>query len=301
MEQLVCTASSPESVEYFKKHLADFAPIKKFTSFFDSENFLLTEYRVSMQSVHTVVENFRGGTIEFTGLICGYNGAGPRCTIEVLTLLGINREEAEQLILNDAVRIEFCYEQETVKYSCNTDVFFNGNVRNKELEGMNIGKYCWSNIVQREVYVINPELHSFNALLDCLHIMKPLLFEYVVGKRNYLIRCTDMPEFMNPYHPRQYPQGTEGVNLIIRGEMFDVKCFIDNHFFRGTLNAIYLYLTKASLFEETDVAVGAFVTDHGYKSIGGWLKLLWYMHGKKGTPIHRTLIVDDKELKRDVE
>lgn len=294
----MCSASSNGAVTFFKEHADEFLPVHKFTSFFDNENFLLTPYTISNRAVHTIIENFQGDLLEFSGLLCGYGGQGPHATAEVLQMLGVEKTSAERLIWNNGIQIEFHSSGLGSPYSVNTETIFNGRVRHREFIGLNLDKFSICNPITRNVYLINPEINNFNGLLNCLHVMKPVEFEYLIGERKGLLKFSNIPELTEKTVPSAYPTGTDGVNLIIRGQNFDVHCFIDSLFLRGTLNAVYLYLKKEPLFYETQVRSKTYISEIKPSSLGELGYLLKLFKPFKA-PIHKIIPVTDEELKKD--
>lgn len=314
MKITTCTEGSSRAVKFFQEIFDSFKPVKKFTSFFDNANFLLTDYKPSNSDVHTIIENFRGDIIEFTSLNCGYRGQGPGGTARVLQIIGLKQETALELREYNTIKIDFdgqknnyqhCFDKDgenkeyITDYSLDMTTFFNCRVRAKEFQGCNIDENTVVNILTRDVYMINPEIHNLNGLLHCLHIMKPVEFEYVIGKKLYFIQVDEIPELSKTNVPVQL-RHTRGVNLIIRGEKFDIKCLIGEKTLQGTLNCIYTYLMKANLFEECPIGDTYVNGKPNSSGLFNWWKTLFLMLRSPHTIHHQILDVNDKELKRNV-
>lgn len=297
MSRLVCNDASHIAIGFLEKNLEMFQPVEKVTSFFDSRNFLITKYNLSHSSINTVIENRYGDLMEFSGLNCGYGGAGPQATAHLLRMLGIEESESYRLMQFDGLQIEFKKTVGASDYSVSTEAFFNNRVRQKTYCGCNLNKYTIADVIARDVYMINPESYNFVGLLNCLQVMQPREFEYILGKQNFLIASRDVLK-LGPWSETAFPWGTEGVNLIIRGKRFDLKCFIDNTVLKGTLNAIYLYLVKRSLFTEYSLGRSTALYPSQPNSYFATLKILVDIFRKEKAPIHQILKVSDKELKK---
>lgn len=254
MSHLVCNESSIKAVEFFKANAADFGPIKKFTTFFDSENFLLTEYTPTHEHIQAIIENTAGQRMEFSNLNCGYGGLGPSATADILQMVGVSSARSEKLKLYDGIQIEFDASKSDGIDSVFTQVFFRGSVKNRPYGydgGCNLNGWNVCNTITRDVYMVNPETHNFSGLLNCLHVMEPFSFEYNTDGRSDFMNFRDISKF--PFRGDVFPAGTDGVNLIIRGKKFNLCCLIDRNYLWGTLNAVYLYLTKTPLFSEENL------------------------------------------------
>lgn len=298
MDITTCLESPHKAVELFYSLCEDFKPIKKFTSFFDNENFLLTTYKPSNASIHTIVENYRGEIIEFSSLNCGYIGAGPNATARVLQSIGLNEDLSLFLREHTAMQIDFEMFDRFGASSIVTTSFFNGKVNAKDFSGCNLDKHTVADLSSRTVYMINPEIHNFTGLLNCLQVMKPIEFEYVIGKNFHMIKYEEVFSVFKGL-PDNTPIDTKGVNLIIRGEQFDLKCFISEKLFRGTINSIYTYLMKKSLFEECSVGTAYTYSKNQHSSLYAWWETLLLLFHRPKSALHQILDVNDKGLKRN--
>lgn len=314
MKIITCDEGSFKAIKFFEEIFDSFKPIKKFTSFFDNANFLLTEYHPSNAEVHTIIENSRGEIIEFTSLNCGYQGQGPSATAKALQIIGLKRETTLELREYNTIKIDFdgkknnyqhCNDKDDenkeylTDYSLDTTTFFNGGVRTKEFQGCNFNEYTIINLTTRDVYMINPEIHNLVGLLNCLHVMKPLEIEYYIGKNAHFVQTDEIFEISSA-NRQVYPYGTNGINLIIRGEKFNILCLIEEKLLPGTLNSIYTYLMKTALFETYPIGGTYLNSNINSYGIFTWWKTLFLMLRSSHTIHHQILDVSDKELKKNV-
>lgn len=248
MSGLICNDSSFKAVEFFKEHKQEFGRIKKITTFFDNQNFLLTDYTPSHGHIQAIIENDFGNLMEFANLNCGYGGTGPSATADVLTELGIAESSANQIIAEKGLLIEFS--KETGRASIQIPkVLFGGKFSEQLHGGCKLNQYIACNIVSRDVYMINPETNDFLGLLNCLQVMGPHSFAHAIDKQYVFKNFSDISEFPTIIN-HIAPIGVDGVNLIIRGRKFNIHCLINQEYLFGTLNALYLHLTKTPLFSE---------------------------------------------------
>ena len=234
-----------ESTTYYLNHKEEFGEIKSLTAFFIPENFLLTHYQLTKPSVTLILESYIGNIMEFGDANCGYRGTGPSSTRNLLNELGLPNSVSTILTEQGGIQISFSSDKQD--YHISHDVFFRNVLCHNYMPGCLLNEFTFADVKNREVFFINPELNNFNGLLNCLEIMKPTELEFIsngnLGEYSKILSPLSMNILSQPMH-------NDGLNICVRGELFDIKCFVSNKLFVSTLNAIYVFLTKDTLMEE---------------------------------------------------
>lgn len=291
-------SDSYASYNFFKKNYEKFKPLKKLTVFFDSENFLTTPYAVEGSFVHMVIENWKGQEIHINNMNCGYGGTGPSETARLLKHLGMNEENAEYLKHKDGLQIGFTQDGKIDFNDIKTDVFFGGSVR-QEMYKFDINENCFIHLSEKKIYMLNPHLTNFKGMLNAIDIMKPREIEYYIGSNSPLENSfrfkDDFKIFKGNNAKYNYMKikGANQVNLIIRGEIFDVICLVKNSDLMMVINIIYLYLFKENLFINKVFANYSTVTL--IKDYNIWSILKYYFEmifKKKETSIHEVIKIE---------
>ncbi|GHV09426.1 hypothetical protein FACS1894217_13730 [Clostridia bacterium] len=137
----------------------------------------------------------------------------------------------------------------------------------------------------------NPQVNNFAGLLNAIDIMKPMSFEFFVGKNSpmddgYKYNKDEFKNMGILRHNTRHILGIEHTNIIIRGEIFDIYCRVDTSCICSVVNVIHLHMFKRPYFEEKNVG-GARVFNERTNSV---LKLIYsLLRGER--PIHETVLV----------
>lgn len=245
--------AQPFSLDAFETVIQAFGVLKKFTCFFESANFLLTEYRLLEENTHAVFENLEGDTLQFTDMLCGYSGRGTSNTVKALMRLGVSEVEATQYCCEQqrrGLQIYFAptavpgkYAIEDITFSCWFEPFENPKLKNRiQLKDVSIS------IVKRTIAFIRPEKFGFVGLLRCLELCAPFSFAYSLDKRAPIQTERDLINSGILHHSDINASGMFAhVNLLIRGERFSIYCCISKSALIGTLNGLYYVLTGENL------------------------------------------------------
>ena len=256
------TSTSYASYGFFLENYDDFKPIKKITVFFDSNNFLITPYKVDDTYVHMVLENWNEQQLHINNMNCGYGGEGPSTTAKLLKYVGVDEEYAEKLKFYDGFQINFDENGKFIKSDILNDVFFGD--RRRGIYEFYLDDYTYIDLNSRKVYLINPQIANFLGLLKLIDKMKPNEMEYYIGENSPLENGfrfeEDFKVFKDKYfkYNRDIIRGVKDVNLIIRGELFDVICLVNKNDLMVLINSIYMYIFKRSLFENR--VLGNYIT-----------------------------------------
>lgn len=244
--------STEDSYKYFEKNYKRFKPLKKLTVFCNGENFLVTPYKVEGIYVHMVLENWNGNEMHLNNLNCGYVGSGPIKTVQLLKKLGMRENLAEKLKICEGIQIGFTPEGEINENEIATGVFFGKSIQHREYK-FDINDCSYIDVSRKKIYTLNPQITNSNGIINALDIMGPKQIEYYIGKHspleNYFRFYDDFIGFRGgkfKYNHRKI-KGANQVNLIIRGELFDIVCLIKSSDLIAFLDVIHLYLFKEKL------------------------------------------------------
>lgn len=240
--------SSADSLNQFIENYDKHNPITKLTCFFDNYNFLLTKYQVANVGISMVLENANGDQTHISNLNCGYRGTGPSSTSQLMQHLGVTVEDAEEYKLRQGFEVTF--NSNHYKFKEKSSFFQVGNIHKG---GFHVSKNEEIDILRRKVYMVNPQRNNFTSLLNCLYEMQPAALEYFVGEHSTLENSMSLNGIQateaNGLGQRS-EVNTEYVNLIIRGNLFDLICFVNTREVITTVNAIHLLLLKKPLYIE---------------------------------------------------
>lgn len=263
-EKIIISGSSNKAMKKLNEIYSDFKEIKKLTTYLDRINFLIDEYPIEDTSVDMILENFDGKLIYVSGLNCGYYGEGPRTTQMLLMKMGFSEEESHKLILNEALKIEFLEKGDFETVNINTSfVFGKNNTETLEYEmnkakgikgklNTNILKYYLDeftqiDIVNRKIYIQNPQKNSLIGLLYLIKLIKVYELEYYIGEKSKLEESLRAEELFREYY-KDFDYEARGVNLIIKGDKFDIICFININYQVEVISTVYYEIFKESFF-----------------------------------------------------
>ena len=260
MEKILITDNSYSVASRVKEIQEDCGDLKHVTLFFERRNFILKKYHLLSSGVHMVLE-FEEKEVQIESANCGYCGGGPTASVEVLTMLGLEKRIVEELV--------FCYD--ALDFDVNNRVI--GNVdtsllfypatkydeRDKSFYNkIEISSDISIDLEKRKVWVYNPQRNFWNGFLNLLSYMDDIQMEYYIGPNSPLEGGVCIGNGFNrelkwgPDKPDI--KGTEHVNLCLTGSNFTIVCFIDREYEKLVIDAIYLSLTGESLFLETSYA-----------------------------------------------
>lgn len=270
--------------------------ISKITVFFDSINFLLTPYQTEAD-VHLVAEDVNGTQIHATGLNCGYQGSGPSATYAVFRFLGIPEEIASVTYRSRGFSINI----PTITDYCSADwnnavqeylFFYSANdhvVKRKCF--FQFDSFSKPDMARRRIMLYNPHIHHFEGMLHLIDTMQPYLFEFFIGSDSplgdhYLFTKTELP--IQRLNMRESIRGLKHINLIIRGERFDIFCLIDINVIASVVNVLHCYLFHEPYFKETN---GLFLARHASNTntIFSKVKCLYHFLFSKKKSIHEVI------------
>lgn len=269
----------------FLASLDDFGTLKRFTCFFESVNFLMTDYHLLDDNIHAIFENQHGDTLQFRDLICGYHGHGPRNTIQALSSLGIDIDSANIWCTSEDIKgfqLEFTVSQNSGKYQ-EASILFNNWFYSFGDAGLfrwiYLGKSASYSTINRTIVFFSLQKSTLPALFRCIQLMVPFSFEYSLDKHTPVQTYAELFDAgLVPEHTSNVPEHCDA-NLLIRGERFSIYCCIPEKALLGTLNALYFSLSgKPLFFEETRGMLSYF---SGKSSSASILDILKQLFSKK--------------------
>jgi len=243
VEKIVCHKSSNEAKKFIDENILKWGTPEHFVTFFANENFLLTPYALSSIGIQAVLET-QHVLVEFSSLNCGYIGEGPRATEHLLKKYGVPEEKAELLITQEAIDISFDGQGQVSRVR-HENFFY--DVTHVHLGcGCILNEHTFLNVVTANIYMANPEMNNLSGLINCLQVMEPFAIEYRVNPQQPLMYAREFDDFVVPPVGFNYT-GTRGINLIIRGKVFELFCFVDNRYLENLVNTICLSILKREI------------------------------------------------------
>jgi len=207
MEVLQCTGSTHKCLEFFYEHIEKLKPVENFTAFFDNANFLLTNYKIEYPGTHAIIAG-NGKEMHLTSINCGYGGASPSGTEEIIVHLGVPPKKAELLKWERGLSIDFSNNI----YSVNKPkLFFANSTTHKHLDELTFCVLGDNTCVElennkREVHMLNPTRNNLKNFYNCLDEMKPTTVTYI------------------PDYSITHPDGLVTSILEITGAKFNLYC-----------------------------------------------------------------------------
>lgn len=229
MDKVLIKGSTMDILEEIREMKKEDQHLKSVTVFFDNANILITPYKLLSNGVHLILELENGVEIQIESANCGYYGAGPNATVEILGMFGLKEEETEVLIFyHDAVK--FQVENDRILYkTLDTEyLFYSGSRPNEADEKLkNRIKENKSSVVDvknGEVILYNPQRNCWNGFLCLLSYMKDMEMEYYIGSHSpiegglYVKENLENRFYWNTDRPDT--EGIEHVNLVLSGSNF---------------------------------------------------------------------------------
>lgn len=245
-----------------KEELSKGNKLQELISFFDMENFLITEYYPLSEMVHTIIKLDNGSIFQFEDCICGYSGTGTMNTIELLKTLGIEDIEIKKKVFSSDMLHIVCDEDGDFKYpKFEIEPLFYSEIRKSYLKHFLDTKIELSRDVRvdfknRTITFINPTNENFIGLLSLLSVLQINYLEYYLGKESPLENHFVTSKLNKSYH----------VNLVLYSGDFRVICLIDKNKEIEFIETIYYILTNKKLFNYKEA-----FSDNIFSYIKGYL------------------------------
>lgn len=237
----------------------------RITIMFAPHNFLYTDCRELLSRMYNimVVEQteraFMSRPMFYSNYNCGYLGAGPAKTEELLLNLGLEPELAEELacycngfqisfdkdgrLIDSATKKGFPLEIRTKQHIKSGETFF------VDTE-MLVADYIERNLTFLDI----SDSADFTALLNTLSSLEPDYFDYYIGRDN-------KKELALPYKPLELErrektrpgytrEKLDGSFVRFHGKSFDVTAFINEDAAVSTINVLSSLFAGHELFEE---------------------------------------------------
>jgi hypothetical protein len=246
-------SSTRHSLQFFTDHIDDFEPVKKLTVFFDSENFIFTEYEMMRTNVNMVLENWNGDQMHLKDLNCGYYGVGPGGTLKVMSRLGISDLESFEDNYLGLPGIEILFHEDgTVKSIINSQnaIFYYHKAR--EFNEVRLGpRYISVNPISRKMYIRNPQKICPKGLFTLIEHSGFESMEYWLGDESPLedrFRAIDYFREANQYNELTF--GADEVNLILNGKYYKICCLVLKSELIDLINCIWLYVNGKKIIDD---------------------------------------------------
>lgn len=261
MERILITGSSNTVTSQVERHLDRSGALQKVTAFYDNYNFLLTQYELLSPWVHMVLE-FENLELQIEAANCGYRGGGPSESVRLMEMLGLSKEYAEPLFFGHrALSFDL---NNGVPHCLNTyQLFYSGGrvccYKKSELVNKIV---CDGNVEvvlqEKKVRFYNPQRTNWRGFINLLAYMDNIKMEYYIGENSPLDRGLYFGgDFGDVLMGRSNPPDIKGAphsNLYLRGDNFNISCFIDRQCEIQVIEAVHLALTGKPLFERQKIS-----------------------------------------------
>ncbi|WP_099203961.1 hypothetical protein [Scatolibacter rhodanostii] len=251
---ILIAGTSRECELAFEKIVPSLSQLKKVTVFFENYNFLITNYDVLSNGVHMILEFLDGQQVQIEGTNCGYSGTGPNTTVRVLEMVGLSRSITEPLIFyNDAIRFDVDKNNEILYSTIDTSDLFYPQIREtgktKDLNRIRKDSNYDIDLVNKKVTVYNPHRNSWKGFVALTSYMKIYEMEYYIGENSPLegYYKFNLGKEGLIYEIRQNYIGIKHVNLILKGNHFNIVCLINRKEEIEIINTLHLSLTGTAL------------------------------------------------------
>lgn len=296
---ILILGTSSKCVSEFKKIRPNLGKLSKVTVFFQNTNFLITEYNLLNDGVHMVLEFHDGNEVQLEGTNCGYGGGGPNATLDVLEECGLSSELTRPLIFyNDSVRFYVDEDTNILNYTINISDIFYPSIREtgeiKDLNRINKDEQYDVDLTNRKVMVYNPQIDSFKGFINITSYMDIYEMEYFLGDNSPL-------EGYYRFKQRGFYQtnsdvfrGIKHVNLILRGNNFDIICLINRSIELEVINAIHLLLTGKPL----EWIKRYTIQEYSQNKFSGAIRFLIDLFRNRETDIHERIDIVERKAER---
>ena len=244
--------SSSSKVANAEKVINQHFPYESFKAYFDCENILLTDYRESeCHNAMAILKSYDGTTIAIDNCNCGYSGHGPCNTAAILTMIGISKDQSEQLTAeHSAIELYFDEKGRIIPYKTNLDHVFESRSLDVPFGKIDLREIDLSDPINRAMYLINPKGKQMLVLFQLIQVMQPTSFSYYVGCNN--TRFINFP-FQNLWLSQNKNFSEKLSFIAIKGNAFDTICFVDRNRAKTLINDIAVSLNSIAPFVETSV------------------------------------------------
>lgn len=276
-------SNSRDCEKYFKENIEELGIIKEISCAFNPSNLIFFEDEIENRSYHFVAKTYESNVLFLSGINCGYGGEGPGSYERILTFLGVDEKIAEQISYSRASKVYFDREGNYTNWEC--PPFY---IDDRDLVHKIDPKYCDVDLKARKIYLFNSERY-LDKLVEILEMLNPYRLEYWIGDNSRLDdnfraklpknwQLTDEHnDYLSDYsfkaktrkewrerRKTRYPRATE-VNIILRGEKYDVLLLLAPELQLSTLEFLHLYF------------LGDSFTNKNYESVYNYLpKLYWF-------------------------
>lgn len=239
---------SPGAAESNVELIARHYPYKSFKTYFDSENFLLTNFReMDFCDAVAILKSYDGIVVIVENCNCGYGGRGPHNTNRLLELLKVPAEDAEKYIYNNAIELYFDKSGLLINEKTVLTAPFESREQNLKSGQIYIGNISYSDTENRKMYLINPSGEELFTLLQLIEVMHPMSYNYFTGSDN--TRYIDVSILENTLSaPHQHLDHMSF--FIIKGKLFDVVVLYQHTLARCYANNILIALGQEPIFRE---------------------------------------------------
>lgn len=90
MEKILITGSSYTVLEQMGRIKKECGELRHVSVFFENYNFIIKNYRPMSRGVHLILE-FEKKEVQIESANCGYGGGGSGASVELLTILGLDK------------------------------------------------------------------------------------------------------------------------------------------------------------------------------------------------------------------
>lgn len=102
-------------------------------------------------------------------------------------------------------------------------------------------------IVNKKVYIQNPQKNSILGLLYLVNLFKVNEMEYYIGNKSILEDSLRADELFSDWN-NEFDFKARCVNLVIRNNKFDIICFINEKSQLEVISTVYYEIFKENLF-----------------------------------------------------
>lgn len=248
--QILIQGTTEEAVAEIRRSYKEYGNLKHVTVYFEKNNFILKPYKLLSNSVHMVLE-CENAEVQVEAANCGYTGAGPMATIDILSILGMDEQEMDILVrANNA--LDFSVYDHKILCIDTAELFTSRSnpLSDFEYPGIQLGRNhnMHVELLSKKITFYNPHRHDFIGFIRLLGCMKSRNFSYYIGPESPLEDGIYIPkEVLEDCLSDTDTKGIEHVNLTISSEDVQVVCFIDRNEERYIIDTIYFCLTKKHL------------------------------------------------------
>lgn len=229
-------------------------PFRSFRTYFDAENHFLSIDKQLPSDItpYAVLESHNGQLFAISQINCGYGGAGPHRTEQVLEWLGIPHELAEQWIYHSGIKVEFDTDgnwlPETVEFRV---VFESRAERDPEIL---LGGNVFSSQAQRTIYFLDPQKDKMRYLYHAFRRCDAKEATFYVGDSasNHMPYASILGSRI--FTDRDYHGIERGGFVRVQGERFNVICLIGRESICSFIQNIHIHFFGRGLLHENRIA-----------------------------------------------